>query len=93
MWNAENQKKFQNNQARKIFPRKLSKICRIPKIFGISGIYRNSREIFWKFPVYRVVKNPTKQETVRLAVSKTFCRSANGLVRAVESQARTRYQN
>ena len=74
-------KKCQNNQARKNFPQKLSGIFRIPvnpKIFGITGISRSSREIFLKFPVSPAVENLRKSKTPSPAVSRTFCRFANG---------------
>ena len=63
-----NQKKCQNNQARKNFPQKFS---------GISRIYR---QIFWKFSVSRVVENLRKRKTLSLAVSRTAFFNGHGPV-------------
>ena len=60
-------KKCQNNQARQTFSGKFPGNFpnpENPKDFRDSGNFRDSREIFRKFPVYRQVENPGKRETL-----------------------------
>ena len=66
---------------------KIRKNVKIIKLEKISGRFSGFRELR-KFPIFRipkifrfrVVENSRKRETLILAVSRTFCRSAHGPV-------------